>query len=129
VGKAAKVTQPKKNRGGVGVTFAEKILMHYMALQALRGTSDNSSILAYQCLECCETFVATDDLRAPIQNQQTSWLDNWKKKMVMLPYRKLNKMLSGYRSTANMIRSQMSIGQTIANEKNEAFALCIFTRA
>jgi hypothetical protein len=28
-----------------------------------------------------------------------------------------------------MIRSQMSIGQTIANEKNEAFALCIFTRA
>jgi hypothetical protein len=24
-------------------------------------------------------FVATDDLRAPIQNQETPWLDSWKK--------------------------------------------------
>jgi hypothetical protein len=38
-------------------------------------------------------------------------------------------MLLSYRSTANMIRSQMSIGQTIASEKNEAVALCIFTGA
>jgi hypothetical protein len=38
-------------------------------------------------------------------------------------------MFLSYRSAANMIRSQMSIGQTIANEKNEAVALCIFTGA
>jgi hypothetical protein len=53
-----------------------------MALQhpeALHGTLDNSSISASQCLECFQTFVATDDLRAPIQNQETPWLDSWKK--------------------------------------------------
>jgi hypothetical protein len=36
--------------------------------QVLHGTLDNSSI--------CEMFVATDDLRAPIQNQETPWLDS-----------------------------------------------------
>ncbi len=96
--------------------------------QALYGTLDNSSILASQCLECFQTFVATDDLRAPIQNQEIPW---WiaEKNLVMLPYCKLSKMLLSYRSTANMIQSQISIGQTIASEKNEAVALCIFTGA
>jgi hypothetical protein len=56
--------------------------MHYMELQypqALYGTLDNSSILASQCLECFQMFVATDDLRAPIENQEFPWLDSWKK--------------------------------------------------
>ncbi len=42
----------------------------------------------------------------------------------MLPYRKSSKMLLSYGSAANMIRSQRSIGQAIANEKNEVAALC-----
>jgi hypothetical protein len=44
--------------------------------QALYGTLDNSSILASQCLECFQMFVATDDLRAPIENQEFPWLDS-----------------------------------------------------
>ncbi len=39
------------------------------------------------------------------------------KNLVMLPYCKLSKMLLTYWSTTNMIRSQRSIGQTIAKWK------------
>jgi hypothetical protein len=48
--------------------------MHYMALQALHGTSDNSSILASKCLECRELFVATDDLRAFRIKRPHGWI-------------------------------------------------------
>jgi len=46
------------------------------------------------------------------------------KKLVMKPYCKSSEILLSYGSAANMIRSQRCIGQTIANEENEAASLC-----
>ncbi len=67
--------------------------MHYMALQhpqALYGTLDNSSILASQCLECFQMFVAMMTWGLPFRIKRShGWIAE--KNLVMLPYCKLSK--------------------------------------